>query len=92
MFASQPLAVDGYDVTDATLMLTRGATVTGSVVFETAGRTPPGATGRFRVTANAVHEISLLGNPNERIADDGTFVMENVPGGARLLRAVRAAG
>ena len=87
MFASQPLAVDGYDVTDATLMLTRGATVTGSVVFETSGRTPPGATGRFRVTANAVHEIPLLGNPNERIADDGTFVMENVPGGARLLRA-----
>ena len=87
MFASQPLAVDGYDVTDATLMLTRGATVTGSVVFETTGRPPTGATGRFRVTANAVHEIPFLGNPNERIADDGTFVMENVPGGARLLRA-----
>ena len=86
-FASQALAVDGYDVTDVTLALTPGATVSGSVVFDaTSQDDPPNAT-RIRIVANSLDSIPFLASVNARVNGDGTFSLENVAGGRRLIRA-----
>ena len=86
MFASQIIAVNGYDVDNLTLALAAGATLTGSIAVEATQNQQPGLT-RIRITADALQAVPLLGNPEGRVDDDGTFVIENVPGGPRLVRA-----
>jgi len=86
VFASQRLDVDGYDVSGITLALTPGATLTGSVAFETT-QGPPSGMARVRVTAVAVQSVQLLGTAEGRIDEDGAFEMQNVSGGPRLIRA-----
>ena len=86
-FASQPLTVDGYDVTDVTLVLAPGATVTGSIVFDTANQTDPPTATRVRVQANSLDPVPFLAGANVRVNGDGTFRLENVAGGRRLIRA-----
>ena len=86
MFASQSVAVDGYDVRDLILALVPGTTLTGTVVFEA---NPSGADSlaRVRVATNPLQNLPFLGSPEARVDDDGSFVLENVPGGPRLLGA-----
>ena len=86
VFASQRLDIDGNDIDGLALALSPGATLSGSVVFETT-QGPPSSVARIRVTADAVQDIPLLANSEGRIAEDGTFEMQNVPGGVRLVRA-----
>jgi hypothetical protein len=82
VFASQRLDVDGL-----TLALSPGATLSGAVVFETT-QEPPSGIARVRVTAETVQDIPLLGNSESRIDEDGTFEMQNVSGGPKLIRAL----
>jgi len=86
VFASQRLDIDGYDIDGLALALSPGATLSGSVVFETT-QGPPSGIARIRVTADSVQGIPLLGNSESRIAEDGTFEMQTVPGGSKLVRA-----
>ena len=86
MFASQRLDIDGYDVDGLALALAPGATLSGSVVFETT-QGPPSGTAGLRVTADTLQNIPLSGNSEGRIDEDGTFEMRNVSGGPKLIRA-----
>ena len=86
VFASHRLNIDGYDVDGLALALAPGATLSGSVVFETT-REPPSSIERVRVTADTIQDIPRLGNSESRIDQDGTFEIENVSGGPALIRA-----
>ena len=86
MFASQRLNIDGFDVNGLALVLLPGATLSGSVVFETTEGLPSGTTS-IRVTVETLQNISLSGNPERRLDEDGTFEMQNVSGGPKLVRA-----
>ena len=63
-----------------------GATLSGSVVFETT-QGPPSDMAGLRVTADTLQNIPLSGNSEGRIDEDGTFEMRNVSGGPKLIRA-----
>ena len=86
VFSSQRLDIDGYDVDGLALALSPGATLSGSVVFETT-QEPPSGIARVRVTADTLQDIPLRGNSEGRIDDDGMFEMQNVSGGPTLIRA-----
>ena len=86
LFASERIAVDGSDVTDATMVLRPGATITGRLVLET-GLGLPSELARVRVIASAIDDAPFLGDPEARVSDDGTFELVNVPDGGRWLRA-----
>ena len=87
MCASQALAIDGYDVSDLTLILGPGATVSGSVSFEAMGQAEPDDMTRIRVTATALDPVPMTRSTNARVGSDGTFRLENVADGARIVRA-----
>ena len=86
-FASQALSVDGYDLSDLTLVLAPGATVSGSISFETTSQTPPDSVTRIRVTANSLDPIPFAGSVDARVESDATFQLQNVADGPRLVRA-----
>ena len=93
-FASQALVIGGYDVTDLALVLAPGATVSGTLIFNGATHAFNGATHaepadltRIRVTANSLQPGPFPNGSNGRVGSDGAFVLENVPEGARLVRA-----
>ena len=86
MFASQALEIDGFDVTDLTLVLGPGARLSGSVDFDTTGSDPDDVT-RIRVSATPLAPIPMIGGADARVQSDGTFELEGIADGARLLRA-----
>ena len=85
MFASQALEIDGFDVTDLTLVLGPGARLSGSVDFDTAGGDPDDVT-RIRVSATPLVPNPMIGGADARVQSDGTFELEGIADGARLLR------
>ena len=86
-FASQALTVDGYDLSDLTLVLAPGATVSGSISFETTSQAPPDSVTRIRVTADSLDPIPFAGSVDARVENDATFQLQNVADGPRLVRA-----
>ena len=86
-FASQSIAVDGFDITDVTLVLGPGATIRGSVVFDSTSQSPPDSASGVRISAPAVEPIPFGGSSNTRVESDGTFEMSNVSDGRRRITA-----
>ena len=85
MFASQALEIDGFDVTDLTLVLGPGARLSGSVDFDTTGSDPDVT--RIRVSATPLAPNPMIGGADARVQSDGAFELEGIADGARLLRA-----
>jgi hypothetical protein len=82
-FASQPVTVAGVDVSDISLMVAEGATITGTVSF------PPSAAelpdfGRLRISSVAVDPG--LTNSQARVEEDRSFKIVAVPEGMHLVR------
>ena len=80
-FASVPITIDG-DVTGLHIVTSKGATISGRVVFE---GTPPAAGLRIRVVAQAAdpqRSIGVPGNSQEEgvVAEDGTFELTRLTG------------
>ena len=86
-FASQAIAVDGFDISDVTLILAPGATVSGGVVFESTSQNPPESASGVRVSVPALDPIPFGGNSNTRVERDGTFELSNVSDGRRRITA-----
>jgi Carboxypeptidase regulatory-like domain len=82
-FAAQPLAVGSGDVANLVLVLTPGATITGTTTF--AGTDPPDVT-QIRISAPSL-EAGMPGQGNGRVDKDGRFTLDGVPVGSHLLRA-----
>jgi hypothetical protein len=89
-YAAQPLSVNGQDVSDVTVMLAPGATISGTVSFNGAPGSAPDLS-QFRITAPATDQSDVGPQPNARVGKDGAFVLSGVPAGAHLVRSAGAA-
>jgi hypothetical protein len=85
-FTTLPVTVNGADVTDIAVVLTPGATISGTVTFAS-GSTPPPDPTQFRIIAPAADLGGSIGpQANARVDKDGRFTLTGVPAGAHLLR------
>ena len=85
-FAAQPISVDGSDVEGLAVMLSAGATLTGTVIF-TPGQTPAPDLTQVRITAPST-DLSAFGpQPNARVDKEGRFTLSGVPAGTHLIRS-----
>ncbi|HEY2152736.1 MAG TPA: carboxypeptidase regulatory-like domain-containing protein, partial [Vicinamibacterales bacterium] len=85
-FASQPVTVNGDDLSGITVVLSGGATVSGTVTFQTASTSTPDLS-QFRISAPPVDQGSFGPQPNARVDKDGHFTLEGVPAGGHLFRS-----
>ncbi len=84
-YALQPISVNGQDLDALTVILSTGATITGTVTFQGASQ-PPDAT-QVRITAPSTDQGALGPQPNARADKDGHFSLSGVPAGAHLIRS-----
>jgi len=85
-FAMQPITLDGSDIDGLAVMLSGGATLTGTVVFNPGQSPAPDAT-QVRITAPST-DLSAFGpQPNARVDKDGRFTLSGVAAGTHLVRS-----
>jgi hypothetical protein len=82
-YGAQPVAVTGEDLTDLSVIVSPGATISGKVTFSPTSA-PPDYT-QVRVVAAAV-EQGVEGPAQSRVDKDGTFSIRGVAAGPHLVR------
>ncbi len=85
-FAAQPVSVNGEDLTDFTVILSGGATLGGTVTFQTGQSAVPDLA-QFRISAPSTDQSAFGPQPNARLDKDGHFTLEGVPAGPHLVRS-----
>src|SRR4051812_3156155 len=85
-YAAQPVTITGEDLSDLTVVLAPGATITGAVTFLGAPGASPDPS-QFRITAPAVDQSNVGPQPNARVGKDGAFELSGVPAGSHLIRS-----
>lgn len=86
LFAALPLTVEGRDTAGIVLTLTRGATLSGRVRFQSHGTPGPDVT-QLRLYAPLIDGTRFGGEPRGRIQSNGRFQLVGVDAGRRLIRA-----
>ena len=86
VFANHEVTVAGQDVTDVTLMLRRGARLSGTVEF-TSSQTPPPSFERLAITTSPLVSsgLRMQGESGVRVEPDGSFVLGDIGPGPRLI-------
>jgi hypothetical protein len=84
-FAAQPISVNGADLTDLTVVLSAGATISGTISFLPGGSPAPDYT-QFRITAPSTDQSDFGPQPNARVDKDGKFTLSGISAGAHLIR------
>jgi hypothetical protein len=84
-FASQPVSVNGDDLPDLTVVLSSGATISGTISFLPGSSPVPDLT-QFRITAPATDQSDVGPQSNARVDKDGNFSVSGVSSGAHLIR------
>jgi hypothetical protein len=85
-YAVVGLTVNGADTNDVAVVLTAGATLSGTAIFPPTASAPPDPA-QFQITAPSSDLAGSFGpQPNARIDKDGTFRLEGVPAGPHLIR------
>jgi hypothetical protein len=84
-FAAQPVGVNGADLTDLTVVLSAGATLSGTVSFLPGGAPAPDYT-QFRITAPSTDQSDFGPQPSARVDKDGKFTLSGISAGSHLLR------
>jgi Carboxypeptidase regulatory-like domain len=82
-YAAQPLTVMNADLTNLTVVLYPGATISGTVAFE---GTNADLT-QLRITAPSSENATIGPNPNARVDNDGRFTLTGVPAGSHWIRS-----
>lgn len=85
LFAVQPVAVAGSDVSSVNLMLTTGLTVSGTVTAE-AGASTPSALTRVRVSLVSLSSLPIPTPAPSGVLLDGSFSITPVVPGSYLVR------
>ena len=85
-FGAQPISLNGEDVTDVTVVLSTGATISGMLTFLPGQSTPPDLT-QFRISAPSTDQSDFGPQPNARVDKDGRFTLSGVSAGSHLIRA-----
>ena len=85
LFASQPVAVSGSDVTGVNLGLTPGLTVSGTLSVDT-GSSMPGNITRVRVSLTSLSSLPIPTPPPSGVLLDGSFSITPVVAGHYLVR------
>ena len=85
-FAAEPLTVSGEDIDDITVIVSPGATITGTVTL-LPGSTPAPDLTNVRIVAPPIDQASFGPQANARVDRQGAFTLEGVPAGPHLLRA-----
>jgi hypothetical protein len=85
LFAVQPVAVAGSDVTSVNLALTAGLTVSGTVSAETGSSTPGNLT-RLRVSLLSLSSLPIPTPPPSGVLLDGSFSITPVVAASYLVR------
>jgi hypothetical protein len=88
-FAAQPLSVAGADLTDVIVVLSPGATITGTVSFLPGASPAPDYT-QFRITAPSTDQSDFGPQQSARVDKDGRFSISGVSAGAHLIRPSNA--
>jgi hypothetical protein len=84
-FAAQPISVNGDDLPDVTVILSAGATISGTVSFLPGGSPAPELS-QFRITAPSIDQSDFGPQSNARVDKDGRFTISGVSAGAHLIR------
>ncbi|HMB78803.1 MAG TPA: carboxypeptidase-like regulatory domain-containing protein, partial [Vicinamibacterales bacterium] len=84
-FAAMPVSVTGADLDDLTVVLSEGATITGTVSFLPGSSPAPDYTS-FRITAPATDQSDFGPQQNARVDKDGHFTINGVSAGTHLIR------
>ena len=84
-FAAQPISVNGDDLTDVSVVLSAGATISGTVTFLPGSSPIPDFT-QFRITAPATDQSDFGPQQNARVDKEGAFTISGVSAGAHLIR------
>ncbi|MBE3072523.1 MAG: carboxypeptidase regulatory-like domain-containing protein [Acidobacteria bacterium] len=85
LFAIQPIAVAGSDVTSVNLALTTGLTISGAVSAET-GSSTPGTLTRLRISLMPLSSLPIPTPPPSGVLVDGSFSITPVVAGSYLVR------
>jgi hypothetical protein len=86
MFGAQPLSVNGQDIADVSVVLSTGATITGTVSFLPGAAPAPDLT-QFRISAPSTDQGDFGPQPNARVDKEGRFTLNGVSAGSHLVRA-----
>lgn len=85
-YAVVPVVVAGADVSQVTVVLSPGATISGTIAFDASASAPPRTLSGFRVTVPAVDPLPVAGTQPARVGDDGTFDVSGIPPGRHAIR------
>ena len=91
VFASQRIAVNGQDTTDLTMLLRHGAEIRGTLTFDGIQMPDPSDLERLLVTTSPLNPTPFeqRGGTDAGADADGSFVLSDIGGGARLIRIDR---
>jgi hypothetical protein len=87
LFGRQLISVAGQDLMGVILPLAPGATISGTVSFESSANQAPTDVSQVRITATSVTPISGESDGNTRASANGSFTLANVGSSAQLIRA-----
>jgi hypothetical protein len=86
LFGAQPVSVNGGDISDIPVVLSTGATVSGTITFLPGTSNAPDVT-QFRMSAPSTDSSDFGPQPNARVDKDGRFTLKGVSAGLHLIRA-----
>jgi len=85
-FAAQPVVVADGDVNDLAVVLAPGASLSGTVTFQSTQSPTIPDVNQLRIAAPPIDFANVGPNPTARVNRDGTFTLDGVSAGAHWIR------
>jgi len=85
-FATQPVTVGEADMNDLTVVLAPGASLSGTVTFQSTQSPTIPDVNQVRIAAPPIDFINVGPNPTARVNQDGTFTIDGVSAGLHWIR------